>query len=205
MNYNDELKVVWITPTRTGTRSSGVIMSKLNFKNDIDKVQYGGVVHGIGIPDGKDKYELIVNIRNPYSRMVSLYYLYLNNSKEFNQSFYRWVKSNLSFPDYNENFFISDSLKKLSKVPDLYVRMENFENDINSIWFVKENFNFLEQILKNSIEKNDFDLDEFQINVHGFIKKESWKEYYNDEISEFVYEKMRREFDFFSYDKNSWK
>jgi hypothetical protein len=137
--------------------------------------------------------------------MVSLYYLYLNNSKEFNQSFDRWVKSNLSFPDYNENFFISDSLKKLSKVPDLYVRMENFENDINSIWFVKENFNFLEQILKNSIEKNDFDLDEFQINVHGFIKKGSWKEYYNDEISEFVYEKMRREFDFFNYDKNSWK
>ena len=205
MNYNNDLKVVWITPMRTGTRSSGVIMSKLNFKNDIDKVQYGGVVHGIGIPEGKDDYKLIVNIRNPYSRMVSLYYLYLDNSKQFNQSFGRWVKSSLSFLDYNENFFIADSLKKLSKVPDLYVRMENFENDINCLWFVKENFDFLEQTLKNSIEKNCYNLGEFQFNVNGFIKKESWKEYYNEEISEFVYKKMKNEFDFFNYDKNSWK
>ena len=37
------------------------------------------------------------------------------------------------------------------------------------------------------------------------VKKESWKEYYNEEISEFVYKKMKNEFDFFNYDKNSWK
>jgi hypothetical protein len=80
--------------------------------------------------------------------MVSLYYLYLHNSNQFNQSFDRWVKSNLSFSDYNKNFFILESLKKLPKLPDLYVRMENFKNDINSLWFVKENFDFLEQILK---------------------------------------------------------
>jgi hypothetical protein len=203
MNYNDELKVVWITPTRTGTRSSGAIMSKLDFKSENNNIRQKETVHGIGIPEGKEDYKLIVNIRNPYSRMVSLYYLYMNNSKQFNQSFDRWVKSNLSFSDYNKSFFILDSLKKLSKLPDLYVRMENFKNDINSLWFVKENFDFLEQTLKNNIENNLYDSDEFQSN--GFIKKESWKEYYNEEISEFVYKKMKNEFDFFNYDKNSWK
>jgi hypothetical protein len=203
MNYNDDLKVVWITPMRTGTRSSGAIMSKLDFKSENNNIHQKEIVHGIGIPEGKEDYMLIVNIRNPYSRMVSLYYLYLHNSKQFNQSFDRWVKSNLSFSDYNKSFFILDSLKKLSKLPDLYVRMENFKNDINSLWFVKENFDFLEQTLKNNIENNLYDSDEFQSN--GFIKKESWKEYYNEEISEFVYKKMKNEFDFFNYDKNSWK
>jgi hypothetical protein len=203
MNYNDELKVVWITPTRTGTRSSGAIMSKLDFKSENNNIRQKETVHGIGIPKGKEDYKLIVNVRNPYSRMVSLYYLEMNNSKQFNQSFDRWVKSNLYFSDYNINFFISDSLKKLPKLPDLYVRMENFKNDINSLWFVKENFDFLEQTLKHNIENNLYDSDEFRSN--GFKKKESWKEYYNEEISEFVYKKMKNEFDFFNYNKNSWK
>jgi hypothetical protein len=203
MNYNDDLKVVWITPTRTGTRSSGAIMSKLDFKSENNNIRQKETVHGIGIPEGKEDYKLIVNVRNPYSRMVSLYYLEMNNSKQFNQSFDRWVKSNLYFSDYNINFFISESLKKLPKLPDLYVRMENFKNDINSLWFVKENFDFLEQTLKHNIENNLYDSDEFHSN--GFKKKESWKEYYNEEISEFVYKKMKNEFDFFNYDKNSWK
>jgi hypothetical protein len=203
MNYNDDLKVVWITPMRTGTRSSGAIMSKLNFKSENNNIPQKETVHGIGIPEGKEDYNLIVNIRNPYSRMVSLYYLYLYNSNQFNQSFDRWVKSNLSFSDYNKNFFILESLKKLPKLPDLYVRMENFKNDINSLWFVKENFDFLEQTLKHNIENNLYDSDEFH--SKGFKKKESWKEYYNEEISEFVYKKMKNEFDFFNYNKNSWK
>ena len=133
MNYNDELKVVWITPMRTGTRSSGAIMYKLNFKSENNNIHQKEIVHGIGIPEGKEDYKLIVNIRNPYSRMVSLYYLYLHNSNQFNQSFDRWVKSSLSFSDYNKNLFIFESLKKLLKLPDLYVRMENFKNDINSM------------------------------------------------------------------------
>ena len=203
MNYNDDLKVVWITPMRTGTRSSGAIMSKLNFKSENNNIHQKETVHGIGIPEGKEDYKLIVNIRNPYSRMVSLYYLHMHNSKQFNQVFDRWVKSNLSFSDYNKSFFILESLKQLPKLPDFYIRMENFEDDIKSLWFVKENFDFLEQTLKHNVENNCYDLDEFQFN--GFIKKESWKEYYNEEISEFVYKKMKNEFDFFNYDKNSWK
>ena len=202
MNYNDELKVVWITPTRTGTRSSGTIMSKLKFKSDNNGIHQKETVHGIGIPEGKEDYKLIVNIRNPYSRMVSLYYLYLHNSNQFNQSFDRWVKSSLSFSDYNKNLFILENLKKLPKLPDLYVRMENFKNDINSLWFVKENFDFLEQTLKHNIENNLYDS---RVQFNEFVKKESWKEYYNEEISEFVYKKMKNEFDFFNYDKNSWK
>jgi len=202
MNYNDDLKVVWITPMRTGTRSSGAIMSKLDFKSENNNIHQKEIVHGIGIPEGKEDYMLIVNIRNPYSRMVSLYYLYLHNSKQFNQSFDRWVKSNLSFSDYNKSFFILDSLKKLSKLPDLYVRMENFKNDINSLWFVKENFDLLEQTINDNIEKNRY-LTEFE--EYGFTKKNSWKEYYNEEIAEIVFLKLKGEFDFFNYDKNSWK
>ena len=202
MNYNDDLKVVWITPMRTGTRSSGAIMHKLNFKSEINNIHQKETVHGIGIPKGKEDYKLIVNIRNPYSRMVSLYYLHMYNSKQFNQVFDRWVKSNLSFSDYNKSFFILESLKQLPKLPDFYIRMENFEDDIKSLWFVKENFDLLEQTINDNIEKNRY-LTEFE--EYGFTKKNSWKEYYNEEIAEIVFLKLKGEFDFFNYDKNSWK
>ena len=202
MNYNDNLKVVWITPMRTGTRSSGAIMHKLNFKSEINNIHQKETVHGIDIPEGKEDYKLIVNIRNPYSRMVSLYYLHMYNSKQFNQVFDRWVKSNLSFSDYNKNFFILESLKQLPKLPDFYIRMENFEDDIKSLWFVKENFDLLEQTINDNIEKNRY-LTEFE--EYGFTKKNSWKEYYNEEIAEIVFLKLKGEFDFFNYDKNSWK
>jgi hypothetical protein len=80
--------------------------------------------------------------------------------------------------------------------------MENFEDDIKSLWFVKENFDLLEQTINDNIEKNRY-LTEFE--EYGFTKKNSWKEYYNEEIAEIVFLKLKGEFDFFNYDKNSWK
>jgi hypothetical protein len=203
MNYNDDLKVVWITPMRTGTRSSGAIMSKLNFKNDINKVQRGGVVHGIGVPDGKEDYNLIVNIRNPYSRLVSIFHLYMSRSKNYDKKFYDWItKKHYIYEDGFFNIYIAGRLKGLPKKPDCYIRMENFEDDIKSLWFVKENFDLLEQTINDNIEKNRY-LTEFE--EYGFTKKNSWKEYYNEEIAEIVFLKLKGEFDFFNYDKNSWK
>ena len=203
MNYNDELKVVWITPMRTGTRSSGTIMSKLNFKHDINKVQHDGVVHGIGIPEGKEDYKLIVNIRNPYSRLVSIFHLYMFRSKNYDKKFYDWItKQHYIYEDEFFNIYIAGRLKRLPKEPDFYVRMENFQDDIKSLWFVKDNINLLEQTISDNIDKNRY-LSEFESDV--FLKKKSWKEYYNEEISEVVYKKMKNEFDFFNYDKNSWK
>jgi len=203
MNYNDDLKVVWITPMRTGTRSSGAIMSKLDFKSENNNIHQKEIVHVIGVPDGKEDYNLIVNIRNPYSRLVSIFHLYMYRSKNYDKKFYDWItKKHHIYEDEFFNIYIASRLKGLPKEPDFYVRMENFQDDIKSLWFVKENFDLLEQTINDNIEKNRY-LTEFE--EYGFTKKNSWKEYYNEEIAEIVFLKLKGEFDFFNYDKNSWK
>ena len=203
MNYNDDLKVVWITPMRTGTRSSGAIMSKLDFKSENNNIHQKEIVHVIGVPDGKEDYNLIVNIRNPYSRLVSIFHLYMYRSKNYDKKFYDWItKKHHINEDEFFNIYIASRLKGLPKEPDFYVRMENFQDDIKSLWFVKENFDLLEQTINDNIEKNRY-LTEFE--EYGFTKKNSWKEYYNEEIAEIVFLKLKGEFDFFNYDKNSWK
>jgi hypothetical protein len=203
MNYNDDLKVVWITPMRTGTRSSGTIMSKLKFKSEHNGIFHKNVGHEIYIPHGKEDYDLIVNIRNPYSRLVSIFHHYMFRGKNYDKKFYDWItKKHYIYEDEFTNVYIASRLKKLPKEPDFYVRMENFQDDIKSLWFVKENINLLEQTISNNIETNGY-LSEFESDV--FVKKSSWKDYYNEEISEIVYEKLKDEFLFFNYDKNSWK
>jgi hypothetical protein len=204
MNYSDELKIVWITPMRTGARSSGSVMSKLNFENDNGKVQDAGVVHGIGIPQGKEHYKLIVNIRNPYSRSVSIFHINKTRSeKNHEKSFYDWVtKKKHDHHDEFLNIYIANQIKKLPKEPDFYVRMENFQDDIRSLWFVKENIDLLEQTISYNIDKNRYSS---EFDSCGFSMKKSWKDYYDEEMSEIVYEKLKNEFLFFNYDKNSWK
>lgn len=199
MNFNDDLKVVWITPMRTATRASGEVMKQLNFQT-IDGMK--SPVHSIGIPQGKEDYYLVLNCRNPYSRMVSMFYLTMSMENNFNQSFESWVNWNFILFEEYFNVFLSPRLKTLIKSPDYLIRTENFSDDIKSLWFIKENENFLKNVIESDVNKNKF---EKEFELYGFNKKKSWKEYYNSELAETVYNKLKIDFDYFNYDKNSWK
>ncbi len=94
--------------------------------------------HLFGIPEGKEDYYLICNIRNPYSRMVSLYYMYMDQVNNFNESFDNWVKGNFIFREEDYNVFLSVRLQKLNKSVDKFIRMETFEEDILSLPFIKK-------------------------------------------------------------------
>ena len=103
MNYSDDLKVVWITPMRTGTRSSNALMQKLNFS---------GMNHEIKIPKGKENYFVVINIRNPYSRLVSLYNMFKVSQKKMNYEFEDWIKKDhFVLMDKDYDIFISDRIK----------------------------------------------------------------------------------------------
>ena len=199
MNWSDELKVVWITPMRTGTRSSGEIMWKLNFKTTDNKRP---PIHSISVPIGKEDYYLVFNCRNPYSRMVSMFYLTMSRENNFNQTFRSWVDWNFILMEEYFNIFLYPRIKMLPKTPDYFVRIESFSEDIKSIWFVKENEKILSDVIENNINKNGFDK---EFSEKGFDKKNSWKEYYDEEIADVVYKKLKIDFDYFNYDKNSWK
>ena len=68
MSYSESLKVFWFTPMRAATRSCGVIMKRFDF-TELSHEFIKNKLH--------EQYYLVSNIRNPYSRLVSIYYLYL--------------------------------------------------------------------------------------------------------------------------------
>ena len=193
MNYSDDLKVVWITPMRTGTRSSNVLMKKLNFIT---------INHEIKIPDGKEDYFVVMNIRNPYSRLVSLYNMFRFSKKNMNYEFETWIKNDhFVLVDKDYDTFISDRIKKLMVRPSFFVRMESFFEDILSLEFIKNNYELLKDDIDKNILYNRYENDYLPLGS----QKKFWKDYYNIELAELVQRKMFREFEYLNYDLNSWK
>lgn len=195
MNWSDKLKVLWYTPARTATRSVGYIMWHHHFQSDGD----GRVPnHDRQIPRGKEEYYYIVNVRNPYSRLVSLYYLLnLHHSKDFETTFADWFhKQTQSYITIkNNSFCISDCIQKK---PDKLIKVENLIEDIQSLFFLNLEDENLQEIIENKIKKNSF-LGEFD------FPKQNWKNFYNEELADQVYSMCEKDFINFNYDKNSWK
>ena len=85
MNYSDVLKVNWITPRRTATRSCSEVQKFYNF--DI----IGS--HEFNSYNQRKDYTLILNIRNPYSRLVSIFNLWKIHYPDKTIDFNVWIKS----------------------------------------------------------------------------------------------------------------
>ena len=188
MNYNDDLKVVWLTPQKTGTRSCSPIMFKIGFEsNTLRDVPS----HDLEIPVGKENYYLVMNVRNPYDRVISLYSLYSLHAGNNLVDFEKWINDKYVFFKYKYSICLYDMIQRLPKLPDYYVKMENFENDIKSLWFVKENLGSLSNVISENIETNRY-------------KSESEIEY-NQYLADIVYNNLKKDFDLFGYNKNSWK
>jgi hypothetical protein len=142
MNVSHNLKTIWWLPEQTGEDVTTNILEKYGFTIE-DDVKY---------PD----YTLICNMRNPYDRILSLYF-----KKHFNN---RLVKKELTssyrtmFNEWIKEAFISNklivttsNLPKFTKregnildrwhfndrTPNKFVRIENYKSDINEVDFIK--------------------------------------------------------------------
>jgi len=145
--------------------------------------------------DGDDylDYCLICNMRNPYDRIISLYF-----KKHFNN---RLIKKELTptykkmFNDWVDTAFIPNklivsvaNLPKFTisgvnqlekwtfsdKIPNSFVRLENYEDDINKISFIKEELIDLPKI--NLQEQRTFGFNEMYSvesakKIYHFFKK----------------------------------
>jgi hypothetical protein len=75
------------------------------------------------------------------------------------------------------------------------VKVENLYDDLMDIKIIENNFNdnlqiiFFENIIKNNYRETDCDY---------------WKREYNEDLSKFIFEKFKTDFEIFGYDKNSW-
>ena len=188
MNHSDKHKILWATPMRTATRSCIPIQKYFGFE------VYGQ--HDLKIPKDKDGYFFVLNTRNPYIRMVSIYHLFCNNFGLIPNNFNNWIREKLAeeikYPNQTLDYQIFLK-KKISKTPDLIIKVENLYSDILKIPIFTDNSDELFDIVNNSILTNDYS--------SGY----DYREFYDQDLADYVYSHLEEDFVYFNYNKDSWK
>ncbi len=188
MHFSDELQIIWLTPLRTGTRSTIYLLKEIGFEIGM---------HELEIPNDKKNYTIICNVRNPYSRLVSIFFLQSLHLKDFKRDFNSWVFNSFEDKHFLENYQI-EFHKFLSKV-DIYIKIEKFIDSICSLPFINPNKSIIEKTIQENIITNHYE-NEFS----QFVNRKDWKEYYNEDTANFVFNKLENQFKLFEYEKNSW-
>lgn len=205
MNYSDRLKVQWFLPQRNGTRTVTEILNKLDFK-------FSG--HFLLTTGERKNYYTIINVRNPYSRVVSLFHFYCFSICNFKFVFNDFVNliqqsqrdkfirdkdgkeicRNKDSYNIHYDFFIEEIL---GRAPEKFVRLEYFEEDLKSIPFLEKYHNLIDEYVKVNRYKNEFS--------KMIENQRDWRNYYNEENSLIIYERLKEQFLKYGYNKNSWK
>lgn len=184
-NVSEKYKSIWVAPERTGSRKVAEILFFYDFKCDNKLVfQFGEYNFSHNKPnDNKyDDYLLICNLRNPYSKVVSLFKNFYSNS---------CVKSKDTFKNYLVKDLPLGHMHKmvlnpiLSRVPDHVIRLEHMTEDLKKLPFI---FDVL----------NEKQVDLFT--QHG-KEIEEWESFYDQESKDIVYEYCKDQFIFGGYSK----
>jgi Sulfotransferase family len=244
MNVSDKVKCVWWAPQRNASRAVAALICKKYSFYVVKPLVQGKVTthnpfvplappeykytHTTGIPKGKNGYYLILNVRNPYSRVISFW---LNRSRDtllnwltVPEEKYKNMPPGVMVDDYSTGLDI--------KKPDLLIRYEHLKDDVLKIPFVDFNDEYIKQQYQENIINNPFngvDSRNFSKSQHEELlritakelKKEipealektlvareveaPWQSFYTEETANIVYENCKRQFDLFGYDKDSWK
>mgnify|MGYP003343716010 CR=1 FL=1 len=79
MNVSHKLKLIWWAPPRNATRALSEILCHYEFFNYVIKpptdIRETAHTHECGIPAGLEDYDILLQVRNPYSRVVSSWHL----------------------------------------------------------------------------------------------------------------------------------
>jgi hypothetical protein len=244
MNVSDKVKCVWWAPQRNATRAvATLIIKKYKFyvvkppkKNKVrtfnplvplapPEYKYS---HVIDIPKDKEDYFLILNVRNPYSRVVSFW---RNRSKA---TLLKWLTEPIKeYGNLPAGVMVDDYSAGLDiKKPDLLIRYEYLKEDVLKIPFIDINDAFVKKQYEENIINNPFDgvesrnftkgqLEEMMRSTAKEMGKEipeniektittrdvaaPWQSFYTEETANLVYENCKRQFVEFGYDKDSWK
>lgn len=180
---------------RTGSRTCNLILTHFDFQNQ---------GHQLKIHEDKRDYSIILNTRHPYSRLVSLYNMTCVWEKKPNDNFKPFVEEYLEswYPKYQCQIFLNEILNErhTNKIK-FFVKLENLTDDLRKIPFINENYEDLVDIFENEIKVNRYYND---FHDTPFITIRPWQEYYNQDLINLVYNKLKYQFDFFSYNPDYW-
>lgn len=193
MSYVDELKIVWLMPMRTATRSSTALI------RNCETLKNNG--HELTFPIDKINYTLIFNIRNPLPRIVSIYWLWCLHHDNYEKNFKVWLYKYKNWQNLYQ-LHLDKYVLSLPKKPDYYVRTEFFDEDLKKILPLQSFFTSLGKEYNEQVLQNPY--------VYEFSGRTDkirfpWYSEYDNETAEFVYNLCRPQFELFNYNPYYWK
>ena len=191
MVISHTFKTIWMFPQQTEEDVTTRFLKKYDFD----------------VYDGDDylDYEVICNIRNPYDRILSLYFKKHFNNKlikkeltsTYREMFNEWINTTfiankLVVTTVNSPKFTFSGVNQIEKwtfkdkIPNLFVRIENYEEDIRKIGFINEEF-----------------IDSSQINLQE-QRTFGFNEMYSTESAKKIYHYFKKHFYLCGYDPFSF-
>ena len=221
MNISHSLGYFVFTPPKTGSTTATKIFNNFDFQtfkisdtNDIElsSNKFTQTHYYNNLPD-YENYKLICTVRNPYSKFVSLFKYTIAPEKKvistynWREEFFELLFDNIthhSDQGWAHELYFGSDLSSLGRKIDYPLRIENLFEDYSSIPFIKDSDYF-----KNGSLKKDLDLklnstdDKYDYSLYKIPNK--WEDFYDQSTADFVYSKHKSYFDYFGYDKDSWK
>jgi hypothetical protein len=203
--YSEQERLAVFLPPKTGTIHATFILNHFNFKTDtyesdsdddklISEEDYLIHHHTKFLPKQYVDYDVIYTTRNPYSRLVSMYYhdkKMTEYKSQYTKTFKQYFSDRVNYGwDYVKSEF------NFVKTPKYLLRMEHLYYDYTQIPFIRDSKLNESGILYELCEKK----------IHA--KKQDTKtsnEYYTQDMADYVYDSLKPYFDLAGYDKNSWK
>jgi hypothetical protein len=136
--------------------------------------------------------------------MVSLFFLYSLHKVNYKLNFELWCEYALNDQQFENDYQVRYDLKikSVGRDFDKFIRVETYAEDIKSLNFIDLSNPEIDKVYQNNVLKNGY--------THEFKKiqteeRQSWQDFYNQKIADLVFSKLEDQFNFFNYNRNSWK
>jgi len=221
VNISHSLGYFVFAPPKTGSMTSSRVFGNFDFQtfkiSDTNNIKLFSTKfihsHYYNSLPNYENYKLICTVRNPYSKFVSLFKYLLRLEKKvistynWREEFFELLFDNLthhSAQGWAHELYSGLDLSSLGRKIDYPLRIENLFEDYSSIPFIKDS-----DYLKNGSLKKDLDLKlnstDGNHDYSLYKMPNKWEDFYDQSTADFVYSKNQSYFDYFGYDKNSWK
>lgn len=221
ININHTLECFVFTPPKTGSMMNVKILNNFNFQtfsivtNNKFELFANNLTHTHyynSLPN-YEHYKLICTIRNPYSRFVSMFKYTIGPDKKV-LSTYNWREEFFDFlydfiNQYDPKKFLNQDMFEinpscLGRKINYPIRIENIFEDYSSIPFIAESEYFKQGHLSRDLELK-LNSTQTRFDYSLYKTPNNWQDFYDQSTADMVYVKYKNYFDFFRYEKDSWK
>ena len=210
MNVSHKHRVVWWAPPRTASRALSEVLCHYDFFNatigEHANLREYPHSHDCVMPAGLEDYDLLLQVRNPYSRMVSCWHIDCFTSPDNEQlvitkDFEKFVLDGVTG-------FATNYEETLKKEPKYIVRYEQLAEDVKKLPFVNVNdiWTGFERCILNNAYTNEGPHNQTGNLPRNTLNKNyaDWQSFYNEKLAEIVYKRFYNQFIKFNYSKDSW-